>query len=635
MQLTTVSSRKINAGYLLVIVMVFVAVSLLIFTSLLYWGTGNATITQRNNLYNQTENAAESATESVLANMIRDFNFGSLNVTANYYNNPTTFPIPTSGWPIAYQFTGTNGNTAYTATVAIGSVPTTAGPLSSQFSDLYGFAQPVTIATTATPQGQGQNLSATISQSIQFVLIPLFQFAIFYNMELEINPGAGMLINGHVHSNGNIWATGSGTTLTTQLIFANSVDGAGTVSNVPSSLDPQNTGRSANMGNGNVAYNDPNSPLANYDTLTLPVGNSTNNNSTNVMAILYPPPTAFAQPDFSSAYSTNGMIYLENAVDLIITNASNGTNGTFGTNITVYYQNPNTAFPIQLVPPDVLVSSNVSGSGSSKTTNLVFAYSFVTNVTFTDNRESDTVQALQIDVNKLNIWLNNTNTGNTVGRGGITYNNFNTSGSTSKGHKINSIYAYNGVQPTATRLPAVRMINGAQLPPAGLTVATPQPIYVKGDYNITTNGTTFSKALGDTTNTGPASLLADAITVLSANWSDTLGLSFGSEASPSDTVVNAAALEGIVPSNGASYSGGVENFLRLLENWSGHTLTYNGSIVVMFPSQYATNSWQTTGVYYNAPTRKWGFDLNFLNSSRLPPLTPQVKGVIRGTWASR
>jgi hypothetical protein len=99
-------------------------------------------------------------------------------------------------------------------------------------------------------------------------------------------------------------------------------------------------------------------------------------------------------------------------------------------------------------------------------------------------------------------------------------------------------------------------------------------------------------------------------------------------------------VEGIVRSTNGNYSGGLENFLRLLENWSGAgaTLWYNGSIVVMFPSQYATNYWKGPGstanstYYYGAPTRKWAFDTNFVQQIGLPPLTPQAKGVIRANW---
>jgi len=72
--------------------------------------------------------------------------------------------------------------------------------------------------------------------------------------------------------------------------------------------------------------------------------------------------------------------------------------------------------------------------------------------------------------------------------------------------------------------------------------------------------------------------------------------------------------------------------MRLLENWSGRTLTYNGSIVVLFYSEYATNSWRETGGYYSAPTRHWAFDLNFENSAKIPPLTPKTRAMIRGNW---
>jgi len=80
-----------------------------------------------------------------------------------------------------------------------------------------------------------------------------------------------------------------------------------------------------------------------------------------------------------------------------------------------------------------------------------------------------------------------------------------------------------------------------------------------------------------------------------------------------------------------NYSGGVENFLRFLESWGG-TVTYNGSIVVMFPSIYATNYWIAPGTYYQAPTRNWGFDYNFLQQAKLPPMTPQVKKTVRVSW---
>ncbi|HMD55001.1 MAG TPA: hypothetical protein VKJ65_10675, partial [Phycisphaerae bacterium] len=113
---------------------------------------------------------------------------------------------------------------------------------------------------------------------------------------------------------------------------------------------------------------------------------------------------------------------------------------------------------------------------------------------------------------------------------------------------------------------------------------------------------------------------------------------------PSATnTLNAAIMAGIVQSDptiqtsdSATYSGGVENFLRLLESWgSTHHLFYNGSIVVMFPSQYATNRWRQTGNFYAAPYRNWAFDTNFETQSYLPPMTPQVKTFIRQNWTGK
>ena len=192
---------------------------------------------------------------------------------------------------------------------------------------------------------------------------------------------------------------------------------------------------------------------------------------------------------------------------------------------------------------------------------------------------------------------------------------------------------------------------------AGLTVATPFPLYVLGDYNIQTNtsGPSYSANTTNTSWTYPAGLMGDAITILSGNWNDANSLAkSGSSYNPPEsgtgnrvaatTTVNAACLEGIVPSTYAGkkqYSGGLENFLRLQEDWAtpGAKLWYNGSIVVMFPSIYATNFWigpsDRSGYFnhnYTVPTRQWGFDVNFQTQSKLPPMTPQVKAMIRGQW---
>ena len=221
----------------------------------------------------------------------------------------------------------------------------------------------------------------------------------------------------------------------------------------------------------------------------------------------------------------------------------------------------------------------------------------------------------------MNKWLTNA-------QGGSVYNNLM---NTDSGHTINSVYVYNNDPLTGSSMPAVRITDGANLPPDGLTVVTPDPLYVLGNYNA--NGSSANNGT-NVENTLPAALIGDSITVLSTQWNDANSSSTSlSSRNPTavGTTINAATFEGIVPSNVNNYSGGVENFLRLLENWSngsGVTLTYNGSIVVMFPSKFATNQW-SYGNYYTAPTRKWAFDLNFMTQKGLPPMTPEIYALVR------
>ena len=597
MKISTTVSRT-NGGYALIITLAFLAVALIAYASLMNWVSTNAKITKRNNLFNQSQGAAESATEIVLGTMIRDFQNQSLN-SASSYAGSAYLPSQTN-WPITFTFSTTNG-LANATSVTIG--PTNWSQLPSQFFGLYGLGQTIEIASQATPQNVGADLSATVYQNIWFGSIPVFQFAIFYNMDLEINPGKSMTINGRVHSNNNIYATGSAAA--TPLIFSTNVEAALQVYQTPNPLDPNNYGSRS----GNVSFlmtnSNPQNPLNNAESLSLPIG--TNNNPAAVLGILGIPPTGI------DPASPTGQSYIYNLADIIVSNSA-----TY--QLSVYYQNLNNVNHQTLIPCDI---TNIV----SRNTNTY--YSFVTNVSFYDYRESDTVKAVQLDVAKFNKWLTNPT------NGGGTYRNQNTNTSSSKGHDIDGIYIYNAISTNSSQIPAVRVVNGQQLPTSwGLSVATQFPLYIMGDFNTTTNGVKFSNSLGDTTNTYPSAIMGDAITILSSNWSDTnsSGTALTSR-NPVTTCINAACLEGIVPSNGTYYSGGVENFLRLLENWSASSpLSYNGSIVVLFPSQYATSPWQ--GGYYGVPTRAWGFDTNFRSQGRLPPMTPQVRAIIRGAWAT-
>jgi len=234
---------------------------------------------------------------------------------------------------------------------------------------------------------------------------------------------------------------------------------------------------------------------------------------------------------------------------------------------------------------------------------------------FTDARESKVVRPIDINVAVFTEW---SQTNRTV-RLALGSN------------EVSSVYVLDQRTLPGSQLSAVRVVNGIKLPSRGLTIATARPLYVQGHYNNTN-----SAYLG-TTNTyasRPASFVADAITVLSGNWKDANStLAVGSR-NATPTTINAAFLTGVVETTSGKYSGGMENFPRFLETWGlNNPLTYNGSMVKMFPSLYATNAWGKSDVYA-PPKRNWAYDVSFNDPNKLPPLTPGVLAVARGKWAT-
>jgi hypothetical protein len=233
---------------------------------------------------------------------------------------------------------------------------------------------------------------------------------------------------------------------------------------------------------------------------------------------------------------------------------------------------------------------------------------------FWDAREGKTVMPIDINVGALTAWnLTNTSLRSVL-----------------FGSNVTAVYVVDLRHMSASQLGAVRVSNGRQLPPSGLTVATGRPLYVWGDYN---EENTANLGTTNTSATLPASLVADAVTILSDNWSDANSTAALSSRGAASTTVNAALLTGAVDTRQGYYSGGMENFPRFLESWGlANVFTYNGSMIKMFPSLYATNVWGQANVY-NPPARNWSYDGNFNDPTKLPPQTPSLQQVIRNQWA--
>jgi len=204
----------------------------------------------------------------------------------------------------------------------------------------------------------------------------------------------------------------------------------------------------------------------------------------------------------------------------------------------------------------------------------------------------------------------------------------------------------------------VRLINGTTVPgiydsssssnTRGFTVASENGVYVWGNYNATgvvtvpsTGNTPYYQYLPfDTAQHIPSSIAADAVTILSNAWDDAKSFRYpydlaNSSCGPrcaTDTTIRFAMLSGDTiasldgtPNQGGMsprLNGGVHNFKRFLEHWTGDNLNYSGSLINLFNSRNNNGAFKCCDMVYDPPRRNWVFDSTFLDPTRLPPATP-------------
>ena len=445
-------------GFAFIIVLVLTGVMMIMLASILEWTSNSASLINRNNIFVDTVSAAESATEKVIAHMIQDYYDEGAAVVAN---NMTSYEslVPKgdedSYWD-EFAFSDIDGYSDQTSVELTTSAQFT--ELESQYTGLYGLATTYTVTSYA--KSTLRETSGGVEQTFQLAAIPLFQFAIFYGIDMEFHNGPNMTINGKVHGNADLYIKPDGSTLT----FEEDVTAVGGIYNDEHPNNP--SGKSG----GTINY------LGEHDSgvsaLTLPVG--TENTSEAVHEILEVPPAG------EDATSDIGQLRYYNNTDIVIlvddsgVTASTGAFDSFGT---------------------ALSSDDIDAFVS-------------TTKSFYDQREKKTMLLTEINVENLNSWISTNNTLSTV----------------LSSRPPRSIYVADQRTATSSKQPAVRVTKGATLPDMGLTVATPNPLYVHGHYNAPTS---TERGSHNTANTKPASLVADAISVLSENWKDSNSSSSG------------------------------------------------------------------------------------------------------------
>jgi hypothetical protein len=398
---------------------------------------------------------------------------------------------------------------------------------------------------------------------------------VFYQDALEIQPSSLLTLGGWVHSNDNLYTGSDKLTVTDRLTTAGT----------------WNIGYAPGDGAHNATPTSPNYPAneppAQEDTfqafgLDPKLLNATDDNPNNdtFREIAQVPNNSYSDPFKDQRYynqagvkvliNGSGKLTIMNQVNTVCTASSTGNN-------LLIYQAVNAAIKNQQ--------------------------------TFQDNREGAKMSVWDVDLTP-------------IVSSSMTWNN---------------ILYVSDQSATASNHRGVRLKNGSSLPANGLTFVTDNPVYIQGNWNTGANPPSSANTPDSTQPLDPkygwrpSAIVADAITLLSNSWQDGNASKGVNARTASNTTVNAALVAGNVPtgSNGNNYSGGAENFVRFLEDWTGKTFTYSGSMLQLFASTDAVGTWGKSNVYAPA-TLKWNFDDNFTLTS--PPGTAVMISYVQQRW---
>lgn len=392
----------------LVLVVCIVLLLMLSLIGIISVTTSNSDLSVSGNELRQTGAfyAAESGLERAAAALVRSYETTG--------NPPSPLPrdsITENGYNYVYLVA--DGGSAVQRTLDAGA-----------YKGLYGLVKPFEITSTGYDPDRQSN--AMLDMGMEDALIPLFQFAVFYQNDLEIAPGPNMTLGGRVHSNNNIYLESGNN------IYINSyLTSAGEV------LHGRKPGSGQSADNGNVFIRDKNSAyqnMKNTDGTWLDANSSdwvnasmsrwgglVEDNNHGVTELYMPVITDGPPTDLIDRATDNPDSY-ENKAGLKIINGQ------------AYFKQTDNSW---VNVTSTLVSQGVIAAGS-----------------FRDGREAKNVASLDIDIQRLN----------------------------ASGYYPSNGIIYSSQTPSGSVINAVRVKNAATLP-SGLTLATDNPLYTVGNFN--------------------------------------------------------------------------------------------------------------------------------------------------------
>lgn len=446
--------------------------------------------------------------------------------------------------------------------------PPAYGPNTWQYSYFYLAAVDVTVPAA------GGNVTAKVRRIFEKKYDNPWTYAVFYNDDLEIHPSDPLVIDGPIHTNANLYIGTSNVTVQDSTVSTrppSKVSYAGEYLNGYSPNDT--TARSGSVSKPTFAPKLPPSQESPY----LPFGwnlkltneDGTQNNDSYHELI--------ERPITSQADQLAEVRYYSQAGIKVLIDTSN--------NPTIYNATG--------------TECKSNSSGNDKKIYDLINSAITTNRSLYDFREGGTVRVADFDVSKITAASDG---GTIAGFNGVIY------------------ISDTSANPSTSTRRGIRLINGYALPQGkssasnspGLTVVSENPVYIKGNYNTSTSATSFPASNTDPTASPvagsygrrQAAIVADAVTVLSSAWSDSYNASTNISSRPAvSTTINTALVAGTVASANGNYSGGAENFIRLLEDWNNtnRVFCYWGSMVQLYQSVQAAAPYSGAGNISKSP----------------------------------
>jgi len=293
------------------------------------------------------------------------------------------------------------------------------------YAGLYGMVKSYEISSRGREQGEPQVVE--IVQEVENILIPVFQFAVFYEKDLEFCPGVDMTINGRMHTNADLYLGAW-----TSLYMNSEVTAAGHLY-----TNHRKTGTPDPVGPGNVYIKD-----GTGANVAMKVGSDwLDSDDSNWVS------ESTSRWDGRVKDASHGMQELNLPV------ASGGTASDL-IDPANSGANPNSMenqAGLKIINGQAYYKS---GNSWNNVTGALTTAGALANKTFYNAREFKWVSSVDIDVQKL---------------GATAY------------YPANGI-VYASTTPGGANQQGLRLVNGSELP-RPLTVASSNPVYTQGNYN--------------------------------------------------------------------------------------------------------------------------------------------------------